>query len=423
MTGDAAFLVGGLGLLLAAVAARLLKDRALSTPIFVLLIGAVVGIPLRDSSPVSPVINTEFAEHLTEACVIVALMGVGLSIDRPLSRKGWRSPGRLLLLAMPLCIAGVALLGWSLMGLAPAAALLLGAVLAPTDPVLASDVQVAGPATGEQEYENEIAVGEHDEVRFALTSEAGLNDGLAFPFVYAAIFLASLGSVGEWGLRWLAWELVGKVALGVVLGWLAGKGLAWLSFRSQVRTLRLAEGGQPLLALAVTFAVYGLVEVLGGYGFVAVFVCALAMRTTERHHEFHADAHRFMEQLEHILTFVVLLLLGAALTSGLLANLTWQGVVVGVLLLVVIRPLAAWLSLLRFDGMDSRERAVSSFFGVRGVGSLYYVAYAMSETGFDDARVIWSTVTFTVVLSVLLHGVTATPAMSWLERHRDRAPR
>lgn len=423
MTGDAVFLVGGLGLLLAAIAARLLKDRALSTPIFVLLIGAIVGIPLRDSSPVSPVINTEFAEHLTEACVIVALMGVGLSIDRPLSWRGWGSPRRLLLLAMPLCIAGVALLGWSLMGLAPAAALLLGAVLAPTDPVLASDVQVSGPATGDQEYKDEIAVGEHDEVRFALTSEAGLNDGLAFPFVYAAIFLASLGSVGEWGLRWLAWELVGKVALGVVLGWLAGKGLAWLSFRSRVQTLRLAEGGQPLLALAVTFAVYGLVEVLGGYGFVAVFVCALALRTTERHHEFHADAHRFMEQLEHILTFVVLLLLGAALTSGLLADLTWQGAVVGVLLLVVIRPAAAWLSLLRFDAMDSRERAISSFFGVRGVGSLYYVAYAVSETGFDDARVIWSTVTFTVVLSVLLHGVTATPAMSWLERHRDRAAR
>ena len=418
LTGDAAYLVLGAGLLLGAVAARLLRERALSTPIVVLLVGAAVGIPLRESQPVSPVINTEIAERLTEVCVIVALMGVGLAIDRPLSWRGWCSTRRLLLLAMPLCIAGVALLGLGLMGLAPAGALLLGAALAPTDPVLASDVQVGGPATDEDG--DDQVVEEGDEVRFALTSEAGLNDGLAFPFVYAAIFLASLGSVGEWGLGWLAWELVGKVAIGVVVGWAVGKGLSRLAFRARLLSLRLAEGGEPLLALAVTFAVYGLVEVVGGYGFIAVFVCALGLRSTERGHGFHAEAHRFMEQLEHILTFVVLLLLGAALTSGLLADLTWQGAVVGALLVLVIRPLSGWLSLLGAVGMHRRERWVTSFFGVRGIGSLYYVAYAVSETGFDDARVIWSTVTFTVVLSVMLHGITATPAMAWLERHRER---
>lgn len=421
MIGDAVYLVGGLGLLLGAVAARLLKDRALSTPIVVLLVGAVVGIPLRESNPVSPVINSEFAEHLTEACVIVALMGVGLAIDRPLSWRGWCSTRRLLL-AMPACIAGVALLGWSVMGLAPAGALLLGAALAPTDPVLASDVQVAGPVTAGDGEDDEF-VDEHDEVRFALTAEAGLNDGLAFPFVYAAIFLASLGPVSGWGLRWVAWELVGKVVIGAVVGWVCGKGAARVAFRARPRSLRLAEGGEPLIALAVTFAVYGLVEVVGGYGFVAVFVCALALRSTERDHGFHADAHRFMEQLEHILTFAVLLLLGAALTSGLLANLTWQGVLVGAALVLVVRPVAAWLSLVGSVGLDGRERWVTAFFGVRGVGALFYVAYAMGEASFDDDRLIWSTVTFTVVLSVLLHGVTATPVMSWLERHRGQAAR
>jgi NhaP-type Na+/H+ or K+/H+ antiporter len=149
----------------------------------------------------------------------------------------------------------------------------------------------------------------------------------------------------------------------------------------------------------------------------------LALRSTEREHEFHAEAHRFMEQLEHILTLAVLLLLGAALTSGLLANLTWPAVLVGAALVLVIRPVTARLSLIGSEGLDSRERWVTAFFGVRGVGSLYYVTYALGQTGFDDGRLIWSTVTFTILLSVLLHGVTATAAMSWLDRHRERGAR
>ncbi len=129
---------------------------------------------------------------------------------------------------MPLCIAGVALLGWWA-GLAPAAALLLGAALAPTDPVLASDVQVAGPQTGDHE------VDETDEVRFTLTSEAGLNDGLAFPFVYAAILLATEGAVSGWWAEWLGWYLIGKVVIGVLVGLVVGWALAQVAFRSRSR--------------------------------------------------------------------------------------------------------------------------------------------------------------------------------------------
>src|SRR5919107_1551817 len=179
-------------------------------------------LPLPPGVPASPIANRALTEHLTELCVIVSLMGVGLAIDRPLDLRSlrsfvrWEAAWRLIVVAMPLCIAAVALLGWQVMGLAPAAALLLGTVLAPTDPVLASDVQVGGPTTLDADAEDE-EIDESDEVRFALTSEAGLNDGLAFPFVYAAIFLATIGGVEEWGLRWLAWELVGKVLVGVVI--------------------------------------------------------------------------------------------------------------------------------------------------------------------------------------------------------------
>jgi sodium/hydrogen antiporter len=195
MTADLTFLVAGLALLLAVVLPELVSRWALSAPIVLVAVGMVIGFtPLPDGMPLDPQENRAVIEHVTELTVIVALMGVGLALDRPLRLRdrstwaAWSPTWRLLAVAMPLCIASVALLGWAF-GLAPAAALLLGAVLAPTDPVLASDVQVAGPTTGDEEAE------EDDDVRFSLTSEAGLNDGLAFPFVMAAVLLATEGSV------------------------------------------------------------------------------------------------------------------------------------------------------------------------------------------------------------------------------------
>jgi NhaP-type Na+/H+ or K+/H+ antiporter len=361
---------------------------------------------------------------------VVALMGVGLSLDRPLELRNpeaWRCWGvtwRLLLLTMPLCIAGVALLGWGVMGLAPATALLLGAVLAPTDPVLASDVQVGGPTTdlaGE-----DAAQDEEDEVRFALTSEAGLNDGLAFPFVYAAVFAATLGSVTEWGLRWAAWELIGKVVLGVLIGTAIGWLLAKLAFRIPSPTLRLAETGEPLAAVAAVLLAYGAAELAQGYGFLAVFACAMTLRMSERGNDYNAAMHTSIERLERLLTLTVMLVLGAALSNTLLAQLTWEGAVVGMLLVLVVRPLTAWFSLRvgprgKQAGdrrLTSNEELATAWFGVRGVGSLYYLAYAAGEADFSGLPSLWATVGFTIAVSVLLHGITATPTMRRLELTR-----
>lgn len=435
MSADAVYLVGGAALLLGVVLPAVLHRVALSAPIVLVLVGTLIGLlPTPGDEAVSPVNHLSLTEHLTEFAVIVALMGVGLALDRPLewrswaSWRSWSSAWRLLAIGMPLAIAGGAVLGWAVMGLAPAAALLLGAVLAPTDPVLAADVQVDGPGglEGNTSEESAEEVDETDEVRFALTSEAGLNDGLAFPFVYAAILLSGAG-VAEWGLRWVAWELAGKVAIGALVGVACGWALARVAFRSPRRSLRMAETGEPLLALAATLLTYGVAEVVGGYGFLAVFTCALALRSAERGHEYHALMHQVVERLERLLTLVVLLLLGVSLTDGLLANLTWAGALFAVLAVFVVRPLTAWLALLGGPDADRvgdgalgpRERLVTAFFGVRGVGSVYYLAYAIGEGSFDDvSRVLWSTVAFTIILSVVVHGVLATPAMTWLERVR-----
>jgi NhaP-type Na+/H+ or K+/H+ antiporter len=406
---DVLFALFGVGALLAGVLPRILERRPLSMPIAFLALGMLVfALPLGlpDANPLA---HPKLTEHLTEIGVIVALMGAGLKIDRPLSRRGWASTWRLLAIAMPLTIAAMALLGWWWAGLVPAAALLLGAALAPTDPVLASDVQVGEP-TDEEDSE--------DEVRFALTSEAGLNDGLAFPFVYAAIAMAGVAGMG-WAGEWLLKDVLIKGVIGVVGGLIIGKLLGKLFFRARKEALRLAKHSEGFLALAATFLAYGLVEVAGGYGFVAVFIAARAIRSAERSHDFHQVLHDFAEQTERLLTVMLLLLFGGAVVSGVLAPLTWQAALVGLALIFVLRPITGFLSLRGAPGRTAEHWVIAAF-GIRGIGSFYYLSYAMSHAEFDQVELLWATVGFVVLVSVVIHGVAVTPIMRMLDRSNER---
>ena len=435
MPADVFFLLAGVCLLLAVLLPAALRSYALSPPLVLLLVGVTLGwTPFAEDLQVDLVADRALVEHVTELTVLIALMGVGLALDRPLdllrpaSWRAWSPTWRLLGIAMPLCILGVALLGWAL-GLPVAAALVLGAVLAPTDPVLASDVQVGGPgssipdeAAEDLPYAEDPTVSsESGEVRFALTSEAGLNDGLTFPFVHAAVLVAAGGSVlGEVG-AWLAWFVVGKIAIGVLAGVLVGRLLARVAFRSSKEPLRLAEQGEPLLALAALLTAYGVAQVAQGYGFLAVFACAMAMRSAERKHDYHRAMHEVIERLERLFTLLVLLLLGIEISGGVLDHLDWRGVLVAALLLFVIRPLSGILALgvrprrtPEAGGLSPRGRAAVAFFGVRGVGSIYYLAWATGEIELDAAPWLWSTTAFAIALSVVVHGVAATPVMKRL---------
>ncbi len=400
-------LVGaGALILLVAWLPMLLKELPLSLPMFCVAFGWAAFALSAGDLPV-PLDYPEATERLTELVVIISLTGAGLKLDRPFGWRSWSLTWRLLAIAMPLSIAGIALAGVSVMGLAPAAAVLLGAALAPTDPVLAADVQVGPPRSGEE-----------DEVRFTLTAEAGLNDGLAFPFVNLAIALAANDMLpGPWLADWVLEDVVWKLAVGIGMGWAVGFALGWLLFHVPNRA-GLSRTGEGFVSVGITFLAYGLTEVVHGYGFLAVFVAALALRATERQNSYHERLHDFSDQTERLLMMALLFLFGGAIAGGLLDALTWWGVAAALVFLFVVRPVAGMLSLIG-TARPLGERAALAFFGIRGLGSFYYLAYAMNENGFEgQGAELWAVAGFTVLVSILLHGMTVTPAMRHLDARR-----
>jgi len=399
--------VFGAVVLLTAWLPMVLKEMPLSLPIVCVLIGVLIGYGVPGGEAL-PLRYPEITLRLTEFVVIVALMGAGLKLDRPLGWRTWRITWRLLAITMPISIALIALVGHGLAGLPLVSALLLAALLAPTDPVLASDVQVGPPGSGEE-----------DDVRFGLTSEAGLNDGLAFPFTNLAIAAAAggLAAAPEWLGDWALEDVLWKLAAGVAVGWLVGKMLGLLAFRLPHRA-QLSRTGDGFVSLGITCLSYGLTELAQGYGFLAVFVTALALRHEERSHEFHETLHEFAEQLERLLMMVVLVLFGIALEGGLLDALTWSGAAAGLLVLLVIRP-AAGLAGMAYSGLPRDERLILSFYGIRGIGSFYYLAYALDEAPFEGATQLWALTAFIVLTSIVLHGVTVTAVIGHMDRARN----
>jgi sodium/hydrogen antiporter len=400
-------LFAGLVVFVAVTALSQQHKRAFSPAMVYLVLGAAAAGLVRALGIdwLDPVEDARLIERLAEFAVIVALFGAGLKLDRPLRWQEWASTARLILIVMPLTIGAVAAFGTAAMGLSLGAAVILGAVLAPTDPVLASDVQVGPP--GEQEKEREP--------QFALTSEAGLNDGFAFPFVFLGAFIAAEGGA-EWLPEWLAADVAYAITVGIGLGAAAGyltaAGARWLRDRG----LLLAQF-DGWLSLAAVLAVYGATELVGAYGFLAAFAGGLAFRRHELEHASRGRVHAGAETVEKIAELTLVLLLGSLVTWGGLATPGLAGWLLVPLLLVAIRPLA---TLAAFDRspVPLRERAFIGWFGIRGIGSLYYAATTidgrlLAET--EAVTVFWSVVVLAGV-SILAHGLTATSLSRRVER-------
>ena len=404
-------LLTGLGalVLMTAWLPMLLRKAPLSLPILCVAVGAALfALPPLRQFAVHPLDFPLVVERLSELVVIVSLMGAGLKIDRMIGLRSWALTWRLLGIAMPITMLIVACLAWGLTGAGAAAALLIAAVLAPTDPVLASDVQVSGPGKGTE-----------DEARFALTSEAGFNDGFAFPFVHLAIALTAATFVAGDLLEWFIRDLLWKTILGAAMGYAIGRGLGYLTFHLPMRA-NLSRTGDGFVALAATLLAYGVAEMLGGFGFLAVFVSALALRNASRDHEYHQRLHGFAEEAERLLMMVLLVLFGGMVAfGGLLASLDWRMLVFVAGVLLVARPAAGLFSLLG-SNLPWREQLVISFFGIRGMGSIYYLAFALNHASFADPRRLWAIAGSVVLASILLHGITVTPALALLDRWQRR---
>jgi sodium/hydrogen antiporter len=385
----------GFAIILSYWSPRFISGREPAASALLLLTGFVAfswvpGMP----AAINPIASPRIWEVAAELCVILGLFGTGLRIDRLVGRDLWKPTLRLLAIAMPLTIIALALIGWQAAGMTLAGALLLGAVLSPTDPVLAGEVQVGRPSEG----------GEHP-VRFALTTEAGLNDGLAFPFVHLGILIAtagvvSTGLIAEWAMRDVVYRVLVGAASGAAVGWLLGKLIfVWPAGNA------LAATQTGVVAFAGVILSYGLTELIEGYGFIAAFVTGLVLRRQETESDFHARLHDFSESLEHTLTALLLVALGAALPS-LWPYLGWPEAIIGLSLIFVVRPLAAWIALSGLS-LGWRPRAVMSFYGVRGIGSIYYLAYAGHHVELINEGALWAIVAFTIVLSTSIHGLTA----------------
>jgi NhaP-type Na+/H+ or K+/H+ antiporter len=434
MKGAIWFLIVGVLLVAMALSRSVLARLPLSTAMLYLGAGFALGpygvglfhLDIYEQSAVW--------ERVTEIAVLVSLFAAGLKLRTPLHDRRWILPFRLATLSMTVTVGLVTLLGVFAMGLPVGAAVLLGAILAPTDPVLASDVQVTHAA-------------DRDRLRFGLTGEAGLNDGTAFPFVMLGLGLLGLHEMGEMGWRWLAVDLVWAVASGLVVGAVLGTLVGRLVLHLR-RVHQEAVGLDDFLALGLIALAYGVALLVHGYGFLAVFAAGLALRRIERRESggeappedvaaaaHSADAEElatdkdkapaymaqaalgFTEQLERIGEVTVVLLLGGMISWHFLPPVALWFIP---LLFLVIRPLSVYAGLLGSRSTDL-QRGMIAWFGIRGIGSVYYLTFAMQHGLPEElSRPLAELVLSTVAVSAIAHGISVTPLMALYGRRTKR---
>ncbi|MCC5618030.1 sodium:proton antiporter [Nostoc sp. CHAB 5836] len=403
----------GLLLLTVTLGSGWIARLPLSFALIYLVVGILLGpsvfglIQLRRDE----VFNAELLEKITELVVIISVFSCGLKIVRPLKLKLWGITARLIVFLMPISIFALAVVGKLFLGMNWAEAILLGAILAPTDPVLASEVQLTD--TNDQ-----------DELRFGLTSEGGLNDALAFPFVYFGIHALEDDNWGNWFKQWIMVDLIWAIAVGIIMGIVVAKSIVWIEKRIQKRrpTDELMED---FIAISTILLTYSLTEMVNGYGFLAVFVAGLVVQRSYKNPEKPLAQLKFVEQVEKLLEVGTILLLGSILLLKPMLNYAMQSLLVIILLFLIIRPVGVWISTIGKRPLDSHRRTfhpgtrwLFGWFGIRGVGSLYYLAYAFGHglKGEVGEQIAWITYT-TIVVSVIVHGISATPLMKWYQRN------
>jgi NhaP-type Na+/H+ or K+/H+ antiporter len=375
------------------------NDRPYSASVFYLFFGALasVGLGVFGVARLDLIADHVVFEHVTELALVIAVFGSGLAVERQITRRSRWTIAALLLVVMPATIAAITAFGVLAMGLPLAAALLLGAILAPTDPVLAGDVGL-GPPGGKVQ----------GEPRLSLHTEAGINDGLASPFVLVGLFVATRGGtswLGEWVLADVLYAVAVALLIGIAAGWLIAAAIA----RLQAREL-LSRDLDGFFAPATALVVYGTAEALGTYGLLAVFAAGITFRRHEFDHAINTRIHHGAETAGRVLELAVLLLLGSTLTTTGLAVPGLAGWLLAPLIILLVRPVLV-LAVTNSGFLELRGRLFLGFFGVRGAAALYYAAVVAATGDLSHAattKVLWTTIVC-VAISITVHGITATP--------------
>lgn len=424
-----ALVIGAL-LVTMALAGSMLKRLPASASMFYLAVGYGLGTADWGPTPPDPQSYAAVLERVSEVALLISLFSVGLKLGLPLSNRQWYLPVRLAFVSMALTVALIAASGYFLLSLPLGAAILLGGILAPTDPVLASDVQVDDP-------------GDRDRLRFSLSGEGGLNDGAAFPFVFLGLGLLGLHDLGAGGWRWLTidllWALAGGLAIGSLLGAIIGKLVVYLRTHHQE-----AVGLDEFLAMGLVALAYGAAQLAYASGFLAVFAAGLALQRSKGQSRrlpiplavqdkeaslaiatdpelagaYMMQAVRgFNEQMERIAELIIVLVVGAMLPY---VRFDWTALGFLLLLFAVLRPLAVWLGLLGAR-VSRDQRLLISWFGIRGIGSIYYLMFALHHglSGPIAEQAITLTLT-TVAVSIVVHGISVTPLMNLYTRRQLR---
>lgn len=423
------YLLLGALLVVMALLASAVKRWPFTTTMLYLFTGVVLGPLALGVASIHPLNQIKVLERAAELVVIVSLFTAGLKLRTPFQDGKWKVPVRLAFVSMSLTVGLITLVGVYGLGLPLGAAVLLGAVLAPTDPVLASDVQLKSAA-------------DQNRLRFNLTGEAGLNDGTAFPFVMLGVGWLGLHELGAWGWRWFAvdvlWAIGGGMTIGALLGIAVGRTVLYLR-----RNHQAGLGREEFLTLGLIGLSYGAALRAHTYGFLAVLAAGFALRLLEQRHtdrasttntsasaipkidpETHpqtAPAHltesvvHFNEQLERILEVGLVLVIGIMLAPEFLnlADLWFVPV-----LLLIIRPLAVGLGLAGL-GLPRPQMALLSWFGIRGIGSIYYLMYGIGQgVAPDISRQLISVTLWVIAVSIVVHGISVTPLMDWYQGKR-----
>jgi len=420
----------------------LLQRLPVTPAIVYLAVGLLVGPTVLNLFHFNPLKESALLEVLTEVVVLISLFSAGVKMPVPFSFARWRTPILLASVSMAVSVGLVAAFAYYLLGLPLGAGVLLGAILAPTDPVLATDVQTRHP-------------GDRDQLRFTLTCEAGMNDGSAFPFVMLGMGLLGLHGLGEFGLRWVLVDVLWATAAAIAIGVLSGAALAYLArkLRGHPPRHKLMDD---FLGLGLIGVVYGLSVWADAWGFLAVFFAAVALRQTElklagidmnsavqenpappqtdliepeTENAVPDDAPAptvsegslvFKEHLERLSELVLILLIGGTL---FLDSWSWRAVGLALFLFMVARPVSVFVGLL---GTRTAWpiRGMVGWFGVRGIGSLYYLMFAIQHGLPEDLALDLIQLTLiAVTLSILVHGTSVKPLMSRFKRYRRHLPR